>query len=305
MYTYLLRRILQMIPVLVGITLIVFLLVRLTGDPVVLMLGEDARLEDIERLRVELGLDRPLYVQYGIFMQDLMRGEFGVSYRYRQQALPLVLERLPATGELALASFLIAVVISIPAGVISALRQYSIADYLATNVAVLGQAMPNYWLGIMLILLFSVILGWLPASGRGGIIHLILPALTLGTALAAVLMRLMRSAMLEVMRQDFVTTARSKGLSERVIIFKHAMRNALIPYVTVLGLQVAVLLGGAIITEQVFAWPGMGRIALIAVNARDMSIVQAVVFVMAMIVMLVNFLVDIIYAVIDPRIHYS
>ncbi len=305
MYTYLLRRVFQMIPVLLGITLIVFLLVRLTGDPAVLMLGEDARLEDIERVRIQMGLDKPLYVQYGIFLGNLLQGEFGLSYRYRQQALPLVLERLPATGELALASFFIAIAISVPAGVISAIRQYSLADYVATNVAVLGQAMPNYWLGIMLILVFSVMLGWFPASGRGGLHHLILPALTLGTALAAVLMRLMRSAMLEVMRQDFITTARSKGLSERVIIFKHAMRNALIPYVTVLGLQVAVLLGGAIITEQVFAWPGMGRIALIAVNARDMSIVQAVVFVMAVIVMFVNFLVDVVYAVIDPRIHYA
>jgi len=294
-----------MLPVLIGITLVVFVLVRMTGDPVVLMAGEDASPEDIARIRETLGLDKPIYIQYAYFVRDLSRGQFGLSYRYKQQALPLVVERIPATSSVALSALCVAVSISIPAGIVSAVKRNSWPDYAATSFAILGQGMPHYWFGIMLILLFSVTLGWLPVSGRTGLASYVLPAITLGYSPAAVLTRLMRSSMLEVMRQDYVTTARSKGLSERVVMFKHALRNALIPYVTVLGVQLGVMLGGAVITEQVFAWPGMGRLAITAVNARDMSIVQAVVFVMAIGVMLANFTVDILYALIDPRIRYS
>ena len=306
MAAYIVRRLLQMIPVIVAITLIVFVLLRVTGDPVVLMLPEDAPREQIERLRRHLGLDRPIHEQYLIFMGQLLQGDFGQSIRYgNQPVLPIVLERLPATIQLAAAALLVAVLISFPAGVVAAVYRNRWPDYGATSFAVLGEAMPNFWLGIMLILVFAVGLGWFPVSGRGGIDHLVLPAMTLGTALAALLTRLMRSSLLEVLNQDYVRTARAKGLMSRIVFFKHAVRNALLSYVTVLGLYVASLMAGALVTEQVFAWPGIGLLAIQAIHSRDMAIVQAVVIVAALIVMTANLLVDVLYAVIDPRIHYS
>lgn len=305
MGSYVLKRLAQLVPVVFVITAIVFVLVRLTGDPIGLMLGEEATPEQIERVTRARGLDRPILVQYAYFLRDITAGTMGVSIVFDQEALPLVLERFPATLRLMVASLAIAIIIAVPAGVLAATRRNSWFDFGATTFAILGQAMPNYWLGIMLILLFSVILGWLPVSGIGSPLHLVLPAVTLGTAYAAVLMRLMRSNLLEVLNQDFVTTARSKGLSGRVVVFKHALRNALIPFVTVLGLQVTYLLSGSIIVEQVFAWPGMGRLVIVAVNARDMAVVQAVVLVMATLVMVTNLMVDFIYALIDPRIAYS
>lgn len=306
MTSYILRRVMQMIPVMLGITLIVFVLLRVTGDPVALMLPEDAPREQIETLRAHLGLDRPIHEQYVIFMGNLVQGDFGESIRYsRQPALPIVLERLPATLELAAAALAVAVLISFPAGVIAAIRRNRWQDYGATGFAILGQAMPNFWLGIMLILIFSVELRWFPVSGRGGLRYLVLPAITLGTALAAILMRLMRSSLLEVMNQDYVRTARSKGLREQLVLFKHAVRNALIAYVTVLGVQVASLMAGAVVTEQVFAWPGIGLLAIQAINSRDMAVVQAVVIIASLIVMSANLLVDLLYALIDPRIQYS
>ncbi|ADI14074.1 ABC transporter permease [Truepera radiovictrix] len=306
MGVFIVRRILQMIPVLFGVTLIIFFLVRVSGDPVTLLLPEDAPPEQVAQLRESLGLDRPLPEQYARFLRDLLRGDFGTSIRYRgQAALPVVLERLPATLELAAASILVAVLISLPLGILAATRRGRLPDYGATSFAVLGQAMPNFWLGIMLILVFGVHLRWFPVSGRGTTAHLVLPALTLGTALAALLMRLLRSTMLEVLSQDFVRTARAKGLRERVVLFKHAIRNALIAYVTVLGLQVATLMAGAVVTEQVFAWPGIGLLAIQAINIRDMAVVQTVVIVVALIVMVANLLVDLLYALIDPRIQYA
>lgn len=281
-------------------------MVRVSGDPVTLLLPEDAPPEQVAQLRESLGLDRPLPEQYARFLRDLLRGDFGTSIRYRgQAALPVVLERLPATLELAAASILVAVLISLPLGILAATRRGRLPDYGATSFAVLGQAMPNFWLGIMLILVFGVHLRWFPVSGRGTTAHLVLPALTLGTALAALLMRLLRSTMLEVLSQDFVRTARAKGLRERVVLFKHAIRNALIAYVTVLGLQVATLMAGAVVTEQVFAWPGIGLLAIQAINIRDMAVVQTVVIVVALIVMVANLLVDLLYALIDPRIQYA
>jgi peptide/nickel transport system permease protein len=303
---YILRRLLQMIPVILGITLIVFVLVRISGDPVVLMLPEDAEPWQIEALREALGLDRPVPVQYAMFLRDLLRGDFGTSLRYtNQEALPIVLERLPATLQLTLAALCVAVVISFPLGIIGAVYRNRWPDVTATGFAVLGQAMPNFWLGIMLILLFSVTLGWLPVSGRGGLTSLVLPAITLGTALAALLTRLMRSSLLEVLGQDYVRTATAKGLQRRLVLLKHAVRNALLAYVTVLGLQVASLMAGAVVTEQVFAWPGIGLLAIQAINSRDMPIIQGVVVVAALIVMTANLVVDVLYALIDPRISYT
>jgi peptide/nickel transport system permease protein len=306
MTAYVLRRLLQMIPVIFGITLIVFVLVRVSGDPVVLLLPEEATREQITQLREALGLDRSLPEQYLIYMRDLIRGDFGTSLRYSNQAaLPIVLERLPATLQLTLAALLVAVVVSFPAGIIAATNRNRWPDAGATGFAVLGEAMPNFWLGIMLILVFGVQLGWLPVSGRGGIESLVLPAVTLGTALAALLTRLMRSSLLEVLNQDYVRTATAKGLRRRMVLIKHAVRNAMLAYVTVLGLQVASLMAGAVVTEQVFAWPGIGLLAIQAINSRDMAIIQAVVVVAALIVMVANLLVDVLYALIDPRITYA
>ena len=306
MTAYILRRLLQMIPVVLGITLIVFVLVRVSGDPVVLMLPEDAEQWQVEALREALGLDRPIAVQYGLFLRDMVRGDFGTSLRYTNQAaLPIVLERLPATLQLTLAALVVAVLVSFPLGVIAAVYRNRWPDVAATGFAVLGQAMPNFWLGIMMILLFAVVLGWLPVSGRGGLNTLVLPAITLGTALAALLTRLMRSSLLEVLNLDYIRTATAKGLQRRLVLLKHAVRNALLAYVTVLGLQVATLMAGAVVTEQVFAWPGIGLLAIQAINSRDMPIIQGVVVVAALIVMFANLLVDILYALIDPRISYS
>lgn len=306
MTAYILRRLIQMVPVVLGITLIVFVLVRVSGDPVTLMLPEDAEQFQIDALREALGLDQPITTQYAIYMRDLLRGDFGTSLRYSgQDALPIVLERLPATLQLTLAALLVAVVISFPLGIIAAVYRNRWPDMSATSFAVLGQAMPNFWLGIMMILLFAVILGWLPVSGRSGLASFILPAITLGTSLAALLTRLMRSSLLEVLNQDYVRTATAKGLQRRLVLLKHAVRNALLSYVTVLGLQVATLMAGAVVTEQVFAWPGIGLLAIQAINSRDMPVIQGVVIVAALIVMSANLIVDILYALIDPRISYS
>lgn len=306
MHRYFVRRLLQMVPVLIGVSIVVFVLMRLSGDVAVLLLPEDALDEEIEALRTALGLDRPIPVQYWYFLQGAVRGDFGRSHRYNMSALPLVLERLPATLQLAGSAMLLTVVIAVPAGVIAALRQGSAVDLVTTTAAVLGRAMPNFWVGIMLILVFAVILRWLPVSGREfGLRSLIMPTVALGTGAAAVSTRLMRSSLLEVLRLDYIRTARAKGLSERVVVYKHALRNALIPVVTVLGLQTATLLGGAIITEQIFAWPGLGRLMVLALNGRDMAIVQAGVFVFALVVVSINLLIDFLYTVIDPRIRYG
>ena len=295
-----------MIPVVIGITLIVFVLVRISGDPVVLMLPEDAEQWQVEALREALGLDRPIPTQYVMYLRDLLRGDFGTSLRYTNQAaLPIVLERLPATLQLTLAALVVAVVISFPLGIIAAVYRNRWPDVFSTSFAVLGQAMPNFWLGIMLILVFAVFLGWLPVSGRAGVASYVLPAITLGTALAALLTRLMRSSLLEVLNQDYVRTATAKGLQRRSVLLKHAVRNALLAYVTVLGLQVATLMAGAVVTEQVFAWPGIGLLAIQAINSRDMPIIQGVVVVAALIVMTANLAVDVLYALIDPRISYT
>lgn len=306
MIPFLVRRIARMIPVIFGVTVVIFVVLRMSGDPVSLFLPEEASPEQVEQLRRSLGLDRPILEQYVIFLRDVLQGDFGESLRYRNQdVLAIVLERLPATLELAAASILVAVLISLPAGVIAAVYRNRWPDYLSSTLAVLGRAMPNFWVGIMLILVFAVSLQWLPVSGRGDLRNLVLPALTLGTSLAAILMRLMRTSMLEVLSLDYVRTARAKGVRQRSLLLKHALRNALVSYVTVLGLEIAGLMAGSVVTEQVFGWPGIGLLVIQAISSRDMAIVQAVVILSAVIVMVANLVVDITYALIDSRIRYA
>jgi|SRR5699024_6365624 len=305
MRSFIIKRLLQIIPVLFIISFIVFLLVHIAGDPVVLMLSEEATAEDVENLRNALGLNEPFIVQYGIFLLDIIQGDFGESFRYNTDALQLVLERLPATFELAAFSMLIALIIAIPLGVLSAIKKNSIIDVFASSFAVLGKALPNFWLGIMLILVFSVTLSIFPVSGRGGISHVVLPAITLGTSLAAEITRLTRSSMLDILNNDYIKTARSKGLKESKVIFKHAFKNALIPIITITTLQSATLVSGALITETVFAWPGLGQLVVDSINGRDMAVVQASVFVIALMIIVLNFITDLLYSLIDSRIKYD
>jgi len=293
------------IPVLLLVSLIVFILVRVTGDPVALMLPETATAEDRAVLTEALGLDQPLYKQYITFLGSALQGDFGTSFRYGESALPLVLERLPASFELAVAAMIFAIIMAIPLGILSAVKRNTFTDLLISGISVIGKAMPNFWMGIMLILFFSVMLGALPVSGRGGIEHLLLPAFTLGIGIGAQMTRLVRSSMLEILNQDYILTAKSKGLRPFIIIMKHAFRNGLIPVVTIVGLQFTSLIGGTLITETVFAWPGLGQLLVTAVNTHDMAIVQASVFVIALIVIIGNLLTDISYRLLDPRIRYS
>ncbi|KAB2336734.1 ABC transporter permease [Cytobacillus depressus] len=302
---YLFQNLLKTIPVLLLITIIVFVLVRVTGDPVSLMLPETATDEERESLKEALGFNKPLPVQYISYLGDLVQGDFGNSFRYQTDALALVLERLPATFELAIASMIVAILISIPLGILSAVKRNSFMDLFITGGAVLGRAMPSFWLGIMLILLFAVNAHFFPVSGRGGFLHLVLPALTLGTGIAAEMTRLIRSSMLEILGQDFIRTARSKGLMEAVVVNKHAFRNALIPVVTIMALQTSTLIGGTLITETVFAWPGLGQLLVQAVNLRDMAVVQAATFLIAIFVILSNLIADLVYRLLDPRIKYE
>ena len=295
-----------MVPILFGVVTIIFVLLRLSGDPVRLYLPEDASEQQVAQMRASLGLDRPIHVQYGIYIARLATGDLGESIRYRNQDVAgIVLERLPATLELAGASLLVAILISLPLGTLAALNRNRLPDLLSSAVVMLGRAMPNFWVGIMLILFFGIRLEWFPVSGRNGLASLVLPAVTLGASMAALLMRLVRSGMLEVMSQDYVRTAKAKGLPWRSVVVKHGLRNALIAYVTVLGLEIAGLMAGAVITEQVFAWPGIGRLAIQAINSLDMAIVQAVVILASVIVMVANLAVDLTYALIDPRIRYA
>nr|WP_270171130.1 ABC transporter permease [Paenibacillus sp. SYP-B4298] len=302
---YIFRMALQIVPVLFLISLIVFVLVHITGDPVNLMLPETATEADREALRAAWGLDRPLYEQYATFLGNVVQGNFGTSFHYGEEALPLVLERLPASFELAAASMLIAVVLAVPLGIISAVKRNTVLDLLISGLAVIGKAMPNFWMGIMLILIFSVQLGYFPVSGRGGLEHLALPAFTLGVGLAAQMTRLIRSNMLEILNQDYIRTARSKGLVEAIVVGKHALRNGMIPVVTIMGLQFTSLIGGTLVTETVFAWPGLGQLLVTAINTRDMAIVQAAVFIIAITVIITNLITDLIYRLLDPRIKYN
>lgn len=302
---YFLQSLLKTIPVLILITLIVFLLVRVTGDPVSLMLPETATDAERDSLREAMGFNDPIMVQYFNYLGDLVTGDFGDSFRYNTDALNLILERLPATLELAVAAMIVAIIISVPLGILSAVKRNSFFDLFITGGAVLGKAMPNFWLGIMLILLLSVTFQFFPVSGRGTLGHLVLPAITLGTGIAAEMTRLIRSSMLEILGQDFIRTARSKGLGEAIIVNKHAFRNALIPVVTIMALQTSTLIGGTLITETVFAWPGLGQLLVQSVNLRDMAVVQAATFIIAIFVILSNLIADLVYRLLDPRIKYD
>ncbi|MBI4841734.1 MAG: ABC transporter permease [candidate division NC10 bacterium] len=322
MTRYLTRRFWQSLLVLFGISLIVFIILHLTGDPAILLMPPDATQEDIDNFRKIMGFNDPLFLrwppweyldppwrfladtQYGRFLKGAILGDFGLSFRHQQPALGLVLERMPATVELTLAAMGLAVCVAVPVGILSAVRRNSAVDHAGMVMALLGQSMPVYWLGIMLILLFAVRLNMLPAFGTGSLRHLILPAVTLGAFSMARIARLTRSGMLEVLGQEYVRTARAKGMSEVQVILKHSLKNAAIPVITVIGLDLGTLLGGAVITETIFAWPGVGRLAVQAIANRDYPVVQAAVFTLASIFVLINFLVDILYTYVDPRVAY-
>ena len=302
MTTYFTRRLLQSLIVLLGVSFVVFFILHLTGDPALVLLPPDASPEDVRRFREAMGFNDPFLVQYGRFLGGALRGDFGQSIRHGESAFHLVAERMPATFELAGAALLLALVLSIPAGIISAVRRNTVLDYVSTVVALLGQSMPTFWLGIMLILLFSVQFHLLPSSGRGTLEHLILPAVTLGLFTTARITRLTRSGMLEVLGQDYIRTARAKGVSNPPVVWKHALKNAAIPIVTIVGIELGTLLGGSVITETIFAWPGVGRLSVQAIANRDYPVVQAAVFLLATTFVVVNLLVDIIYTYLDPRI---
>ena len=306
MQNYILRRVLLTIPVIFGVSTLVFLFIHfIPGDPVQVMLGESASPANVEKLREGLGLNRPMGEQYLRFLKGLFTGDLGASIHTGQPILPSILKRVPATLELTISSMMVALLISIPLGVISASKQYSALDNGSMFFALLGISMPNFWLGPLLIILFSVNLGWLPVSGRGGLLHLILPAITLGTALAAKLTRMTRSSMLEILHEDYITTSRAKGVRETLVIFKHGLRNALIPVITVLGIQFGALLSGALITETIFAWPGLGRLAITAIQKRDYPLVQGCVLFIAFGYVFANLLTDLAYAWADPRIRFE
>jgi peptide/nickel transport system permease protein len=305
MPSYLIKRLSESILVVVAVTGLVFSLLHLTGDPVRLMLPPEASPAEVEALRHALGLDAPLAVQYAHFLGGIARGDFGKSLRYGTPSLPLVLERVPATLLLASVAALFGMVMSVPLGIVSAMRPCTLLDRLGLVLGVVGQSMPIFWLAIVLILVFSVHYRLLPVFGFGRIQHLVLPTITLTLYAAARVARLTRSAMLEVLEADYARTARAKGLSGAAVILKHGLRNASLPIVTVVAVEFGVLLGGAVVTETVFAWPGIGRLAVQAILTRDVPLVQAIVFVVATGLVLLNLLIDLLYGVLDPRIRYG
>ena len=331
---YIIKRLLQLIPVIIGVTIIAFSLIHLApGDPARTMLGQHATQQELNEIREKYGLDEPVYVQYGIWLNGVLHGDFGRSILTKELVVNEIAERFPNTIELAIASMIFAITIGGLAGIISATNQYSITDYTVMGIALFGISMPVFWLGIMLMLIFGVILGWLPIGGRIDLLipfqrvtgfmvfdsiitgnfnallsvlkHLILPALALGTIPMAIIARVTRSSMLEVLRQDFIRTERAKGLSERVVIYRHAARNAMLPVVTVIGLNFGLLLSGAILTETVFSWPGLGRLVVESVYERDYPLVVGCILIFAIIFVFVNLITDILYTFIDPRIKYE
>jgi peptide/nickel transport system permease protein len=334
MLTYIIRRILSLIPVLIGVSIIVFMFIHLIpGDPVLAILGERAAVENVERVRKQMGLDRPIWEQYFLYIGKVVQGDFGRSIRSNTPVMDEIQAKFPATAELALWAMIFAVLIGVPAGIISAARRNSIFDTVAMFVALIGVSMPVFWLGLMLAFVFSVWLGWLPFSGRldpnialvphtgfmvldsliagnwkalgNSLSHLILPSLALATIPLAIIARMTRSSLLEELTQDYIRTAKSKGLAERTVLFRHALKNAFLPVVTTIGLQVGALLSGAILTETIFSWPGLGRWLYGAIQSRDYPIVQGVALLITFIYVFVNLLVDISYAFLDPRIRYQ
>jgi len=300
--SYVARRLLQSVLVLLGVSVIVFGLLHLTGDPTRLLLPLEAREEDVRQLRALLGLDDPLWVQYLRFLSRAVRGDFGLSFKHQVPAITLIFQTLPATLELTAAGLGLALVVAVPAGIVAALRRNSFVDAVCSVGVLLGQAMPVYWLGLLLILVFAVKLHWLPAAGREGLASLVLPAVALGAFSMARIARMARSGMLEVLAQDYVRTARAVGVRVFLVTYKYALKNAAIPLVTIVGLEFGVLLGGAVITETIFAWPGVGRLAVDAIFSRDYPLVQAIVAMLATLFVLINLAMDLLYTYLDPRI---
>lgn len=305
MQRLIISRLIQMVLTLLVVSLIVFFMVRLRGDPISVMAPPTFNEEQIENLRRAWGFDKPLAEQYFIFLRKAVTGDFGMSIQQRRPAMELVMERLGRTYQLAAVSAILGLVLAIPLGIISALNRNSFIDLVSTVLATLGTAMPSFWLGLMLILIFSVNLRVLPSFGALEPNAIILPAVTLGTGMAARLSRLTRSAMLEVLGEDYIRTAHSKGLPPYVVVIRHALRNALIPVLTAFGLQLGWLLGGSVVVEAVFAWPGLGRLMIESINVRDITIVQAGLFWFALSFILINLVIDILYTFIDPRIRYD
>ena len=306
MIRYLSFRILLALPALWLILTMVFMLAHIVpGDPVAQMLGEGARADDLQQLRHTLGLDLPLPVQYGRYLAGIAHGNLGESFRFQQPVLQVVISHYPATLELAFVALLVCAGIGIPAGLLAAQRRGTPTDHAIGVFTLFGLSVPNFALGPVLILVFSVILGWLPVSGRGGPLHLILPAFTLGAALAAILTRMVRTSVIEELSSDYIRTARAKGLSESAVLFRHAFRNALIPIITILGLQFGTLLAGTIVTESIFSWPGIGRLAVQAIGARDYPLLQGCILMIAVSYVFVNLLTDLVYALVDPRVRFE
>lgn len=303
MLHFLLSRLVSAAVVVAGVVVLVFFLIHLVpGDPVEMMLGESARPADREALRTALGLDRPILLQLKDYLVGLSQLDLGTSFHSRRPILDILLERIPATAQLAGAGLLVAVVIAFPLGTLAAVRKDTPWDQGAMAFSMLGVSVPNFWMGPVLILVFSLWLGWFPVSGRDGLASLVLPAVTLGTALAAVLSRMIRSSLLEVLGEDYIRTARAKGLSERTVILRHGMRNALLPVITLLGLQLGTLLGGAVITETVFSWPGIGKLTVEAILKRDYPVVQACILLISLSYVAVNIVTDLVYGWVDPRV---
>jgi peptide/nickel transport system permease protein len=306
MLHFLLRRLLLTIPVLLGVATLVFSLIHLVpGDPVQTMLGESATPQEIARVRTQLGLDRPLYVQYWVFLKGVAKGDLGVSLRTNEPVATAIADRMPATIELAIAAMCLAIVVAIPLGIIAAVGAGTVVDYAATTLALAGISIPNFWLGPLLAIVFAVTLGWMPVSGSGTPAHLILPAITLGAPLGAVLARMTRASVIEELRELYVLAARARGVSRARAVLRHAFRNSLIPIVTVLGLQMGAVLTGAVITETIFAWPGVGRLLIQSINFRDYPLVQGCILLIAVTYVAMNLLTDLAYGLLDPRIRYE
>ncbi|NWF92799.1 MAG: ABC transporter permease [Syntrophaceae bacterium] len=306
MLRYVIKRLISTLPVLIGISFLLFFMLRmLPGDPAQVLAGQMATPEEVQNIRHQLGLDRPIFTQYALFLGRLVRFDLGRSARTQNPVIEEVWARLPNTILLAVAAIILACLFGIPAGILSAVRPYTWIDYLVTSMALFGISMPVFWLGLMLVVLFSVILQWLPAGGTGTWKHVILPSITLAAFVVAFIARMTRASMMEALAQDYTTTARSKGLKESVVVVKHALKNALIPIITVVGLQFGLLLGGAVLTETVFAWPGLGRLIVDSILARDYPVIQGAILIFGLLYILVNLMVDLVYAFVDPRIRYD
>lgn len=306
MIWFIIKRLMQTVPVIIGVTIVVFVIMQLVpGDPAVLLAGEGATIETIEALRQQLGLHQPLYVQYFDYVSNLLRGDMGFSLKNNQPVLQEIMTRLPITLELAIFSTLITIVLGMLAGIISAIRPYSLLDTVVMVIALLGISLPSFWFGLMLMYSFSVKLQIFPVAGWDSMLHIVLPAFTLGAGGAAIVARMTRSSMLEVIRQDYIRTARAKGVKERVIIYKHALRNALIPVITVVGLQFGALLGGTVLVESIFAINGLGRMIVDAIRMRDLPVVQGGVLVASLVFVVVNLIVDILYRLFNKRIELN